>query len=129
MQSAQPFMQQALDLAAKAVGLSEPNPRVGCVIVSADGRVLGCGHTQRAGEAHAEIMALRDAQARGFSVEGATAWVTLEPCSHHGRTAPCCDSLIAARIGKVVAALPDPNPLVSGQGFALLRAAGLEVAT
>jgi diaminohydroxyphosphoribosylaminopyrimidine deaminase / 5-amino-6-(5-phosphoribosylamino)uracil reductase len=124
------YMQQALDLAARAVGLSEPNPRVGCVIVSADGRqVLGAGHTQRAGEAHAEIMALRDAAARGLSVEGATAWVTLEPCSHHGRTGPCCEALIAARIGKVVAAVADPNPLVAGQGFARLRAAGIEVST
>jgi diaminohydroxyphosphoribosylaminopyrimidine deaminase/5-amino-6-(5-phosphoribosylamino)uracil reductase len=114
-------MQQALSLAAQAVGLSEPNPRVGCVIVSTDGtRVLGAGHTQRAGDAHAEVMALRDAAARGESVEGATAWVTLEPCSHHGRTGPCCDALISARIGKVIAAIADPNPLVAGQGFARL---------
>jgi len=121
-------MQQALSLAAQAVGLSEPNPRVGCVIVSTDGtRVLGAGHTQRAGDAHAEVMALRDAAARGESVEGATAWVTLEPCSHHGRTGPCCDALISARIGKVIAAIADPNPLVAGQGFARLRAAGIEV--
>jgi diaminohydroxyphosphoribosylaminopyrimidine deaminase / 5-amino-6-(5-phosphoribosylamino)uracil reductase len=130
MEPAHPYMQQALDLAARAVGLSEPNPRVGCVIVSADGRtVLGTGHTQRAGQAHAEIMALRDAQSRGLSVAGATAWVTLEPCSHQGRTGPCCDALIEARIGKVVAAIADPNPLVAGQGFARLRAAGIEVAT
>ncbi|NPC56717.1 bifunctional diaminohydroxyphosphoribosylaminopyrimidine deaminase/5-amino-6-(5-phosphoribosylamino)uracil reductase RibD [Caenimonas soli] len=128
MESMDPFMQQALALARLAVGLSEPNPRVGCVIVSSDGqRVLGEGHTQRAGEAHAEIMALRDAQAKGHAVAGATAYVTLEPCSHQGRTGPCCDALAAAGIGKVVAALPDPNPLVGGQGFARLRAAGIDV--
>jgi diaminohydroxyphosphoribosylaminopyrimidine deaminase/5-amino-6-(5-phosphoribosylamino)uracil reductase len=123
-----PFMQQALALAGRAVGLSEPNPRVGCVIVAADGRtVLGQGHTQRAGEAHAEIMALRDAAAHGQSVSGATAWVTLEPCAHHGRTGPCCDALAAAGIGRVVAAVQDPNPLVAGQGFGRLRAAGIAV--
>src|SRR5512132_713655 len=120
------FMQQALAQAAQAVGLSEPNPRVGCLIVSADGReVLGQGHTQPAGDAHAEIMALRDAAAHGRSVAGATAYVTLEPCAHHGRTGPCCDALVAAGIAQVVASLPDPNPLVAGQGFARLRAAGV----
>ena len=128
MEPTHPFMQQALAQAARAVGLSEPNPRVGCVIVSADGaRVLGEGHTQTAGQAHAEIMALRDASAKGLSVEGATAYVTLEPCAHHGRTGPCCDALAAAGIGKVVAALADPNPLVAGQGLARLQAAGVQV--
>jgi len=123
-----PFMLQALALAGRAVGLSEPNPRVGCVIVAADGtQVLGEGHTQAAGQAHAEIMALRDAAGKGHSVAGATAYVTLEPCAHHGRTGPCCDALAAARIGKVIAALPDPNPLVAGQGLARLRAAGVDV--
>jgi diaminohydroxyphosphoribosylaminopyrimidine deaminase/5-amino-6-(5-phosphoribosylamino)uracil reductase len=123
-------MQQALALAARAIGVSDPNPRVGCVIVAPDGRtVLGTGHTQPAGEAHAEVMALRDAAARGRSVDGATAWVTLEPCAHHGRTPPCCDAFVAAKIGKVVAALADPNPLVAGEGFARLRAAGIEVET
>lgn len=121
-------MQQALDLARQAIGLSDPNPRVGCVIVSADGRqVLGAGHTQRAGEAHAEIMALRDAAAGGHDVRGATAYVTLEPCAHHGRTPPCCDALIAAGIGRVVGSLTDPNPLVAGEGFSRLRAAGVQV--
>ena len=129
MESPDPFMQQALAQARRALGLSEPNPRVGCVIVGADGRqVLGQGHTQRAGEPHAEIMALRDAAAQGHSVAGATAYVTLEPCSHHGRTGPCCEALAAAGIARVVAALGDPNPLVAGQGFARLRAAGVEVA-
>jgi diaminohydroxyphosphoribosylaminopyrimidine deaminase / 5-amino-6-(5-phosphoribosylamino)uracil reductase len=130
MATPDPFMQQALDLARRSIGLSEPNPRVGCVIVAADGqRVLGQGHTQRAGEAHAEIMALRDAAAQGHSVAGATAYVTLEPCSHQGRTGPCCDAVAAAGIARVVAALPDPNPLVAGQGFERLRAGGVKVVT
>jgi diaminohydroxyphosphoribosylaminopyrimidine deaminase/5-amino-6-(5-phosphoribosylamino)uracil reductase len=128
MEPLDPFMRRALAQAAQAAGLSEPNPRVGCVIVSADGRrVLGEGHTQAAGQAHAEIMALRDAAAKGFSVAQATAYVTLEPCCHQGRTGPCCEALAAAGIRKVVAALPDPNPLVAGQGFARLRAAGIEI--
>jgi len=123
-----PFIDQALELARHAVGRSEPNPRVGCVITSADGqRVLGTGGTQAVGGAHAEIMALRDAAARRHAVAGATAYVTLEPCSHHGRTGPCCDALIAAGIKKVVASIADPNPLVSGQGFERMRAAGIEV--
>jgi diaminohydroxyphosphoribosylaminopyrimidine deaminase / 5-amino-6-(5-phosphoribosylamino)uracil reductase len=130
MATPDPFMQQALDLARRSIGLSEPNPRVGCVIVAADGqRVLGQGHTQRAGEAHAEIMALRDAAAQGHSVAGATAYVTLEPCSHQGRTGPCCDAVAAAGIARVVAALPDPNPLVAGQCFERLRAGGVKVVT
>ena len=122
-----PLMQQALALAAQALTLSSPNPRVGCVIATAEGRVLGEGFTQRAGGAHAEVMALRDAQARGQEVRGATAWVTLEPCAHQGRTGPCCDALAAAGVARVVAALEDPNPLVAGQGFARLRAAGVAV--
>ena len=130
MQILEPFMEQALAQARQAVGLCDPNPRVGCLIVAADGRqVLGQGHTQRVGDAHAEIMALRDAAARGHSVAGATAYVTLEPCSHHGRTGPCCDALAAAGIAKVVASLADPNALVAGRGFARLRAAGVEVVT
>jgi diaminohydroxyphosphoribosylaminopyrimidine deaminase/5-amino-6-(5-phosphoribosylamino)uracil reductase len=118
-------MRQALKLAEQAIGLSDPNPRVGCVILAPDGRLLGAGHTQAAGQAHAEIMALRDAQARGEDVRGATAYVTLEPCAHHGRTPPCCDALIAAGLGRVVAALGDPNPQVAGQGMARLQAAGI----
>ena len=121
------FISQALGLATQALFLSNPNPRVGCVITSRTGEIVGKGSTQRAGGPHAEIMALRDAQARGHDRQGATAYVTLEPCSHHGRTGPCCDALIAAGITKVVASLADPNPLVSGQGFARLRAAGVEV--
>jgi diaminohydroxyphosphoribosylaminopyrimidine deaminase / 5-amino-6-(5-phosphoribosylamino)uracil reductase len=128
MQPLDPFMEQALAQARLAVGLSDPNPRVGCLIVDSDGRrVLGQGYTQRAGEAHAEIMALRDAAVQGHAVAGATAYVTLEPCSHQGRTGPCCDALASAGIAKVVASLADPNLLVSGQGFERLRAAGVEV--
>lgn len=118
---------QALELATQALCLSNPNPRVGCVITTPDGRILGQGFTQQAGGPHAEVMALRDAAARGNDVRKATAFVTLEPCSHQGRTGPCCDALIGAGIGKVVASIADPNPLVSGQGFARLRAAGVEV--
>ncbi len=120
-------MHEALALAQHAIGLSEPNPRVGCVITAADGRVIGRGHTQQAGGAHAEVMALRDVLARGESARGATAHVTLEPCSHHGRTPPCCDALIEAGIARVVMAVQDPNPLVAGQGAARLRAAGISV--
>lgn len=121
-------MQRSLDLAARAVGITNPNPAVGCVIVSADGqRVLGEGHTQPVGGPHAEVMALRHAAALGHSVAGATAYVTLEPCAHYGRTPPCCDALVAAGIGRVVASLTDPNPQVAGQGFARLQAAGIAV--
>jgi len=117
----------ALQLAVDARYLTDPNPRVGCVLTDAAGSVVGVGHTQRTGGPHAEVMALRDAAARGHSVKGATAYVTLEPCSHHGRTAPCCDALVAAGIRRVVASVSDPNPLVGGQGFERLRAAGIEV--
>lgn len=123
----QDFIHVAHDAASSAILVTAPNPRVGCVIASPGGEIIGLGHTQRAGGPHAEVMALRDAALRGHSVVGATAYVTLEPCSHHGRTGPCCDALIAAGIKKVVASIADPNPLVSGQGFARLRAAGVEV--
>jgi diaminohydroxyphosphoribosylaminopyrimidine deaminase/5-amino-6-(5-phosphoribosylamino)uracil reductase len=121
------LMRDALALAEQAVALSEPNPRVGCVIVSADGRVIGRGHTQQAGGPHAEVMALRDAAEHGETVRGATVLVTLEPCAHHGRTPPCCDALVAAGVARVVMAVEDPNPLVAGAGAARLRAAGIEV--
>jgi diaminohydroxyphosphoribosylaminopyrimidine deaminase/5-amino-6-(5-phosphoribosylamino)uracil reductase len=121
------MMREALALAERAIGLSDPNPRVGCVITAADGSVIGRGHTQEAGGAHAEVMALRDAASRGASVCGATVHVTLEPCSHHGRTPPCAEALVAAGVGRVVIALRDPNPLVSGQGAARLAAAGIAV--
>ena len=118
---------QALYLAQAALYLTSPNPRVGCVVAAPNGQVLGQGHTQKAGGPHAEIMALRDASARGFQVVGATAYVTLEPCAHQGRTGPCCDALIHAGIRKVVASIEDPNPYVKGQGFARLRGAGIDV--
>ena len=120
-------MQQALALARQAIGLTEPNPRVGCVITAADGRVVGRGHTQQAGGPHAEVMALRDAEQHAESVRGATVHVSLEPCAHHGRTPPCCDALIAAGVARVVMALEDPFPQVAGLGAARLRAAGIEV--
>lgn len=117
----------ALKLAESVLWLTSPNPRVGCVIVNPQGQVIGQGSTQRAGGPHAEVVALRDAQAHGNSTQGATAYVTLEPCSHQGRTGPCCDALIQAGISHVVASLQDPNPQVAGQGFGKLRAAGVEV--
>jgi diaminohydroxyphosphoribosylaminopyrimidine deaminase/5-amino-6-(5-phosphoribosylamino)uracil reductase len=121
------FLTDALDMAERGVTLTNPNPAVGSVITTPDGEVLGRGHTQAVGGPHAEVMALRDAAEKGHSVEGATAYVTLEPCSHHGRTGPCCDALIRAGIKKVVATNLDPNPRVAGNGFAKLRAAGVEV--
>lgn len=120
-------MRQALALAELSVGLSEPNPRVGCIITDRHGQVIGQGHTQRAGGPHAEVMALRDAQTRSLSVQGATAYVTLEPCAHQGRTPPCCDALIHAGLQRVVVAIEDPNPLVAGQGLSRMRNAGLQV--
>ena len=120
-------LQQTLQLARKAVGLTDPNPRVGCVIDSADGRRRFTGHTQVAGGPHAEAVALAEAHAAGVALQGATAWVSLEPCAHHGRTPPCCDALVEAGIGRVVIATADPNPLVAGQGIARLRAAGVTV--
>ena len=121
-------MALALEWAAKGMYITAPNPRVGCVIVR-DGEVIGAGHTQPAGQAHAEIQALRDAAARGKDVRGATAYVTLEPCSHYGRTPPCSNALIEAGLGRVVAAMGDPNPLVAGRGMAQLEAAGIAVSS
>ncbi|MET0265793.1 MAG: bifunctional diaminohydroxyphosphoribosylaminopyrimidine deaminase/5-amino-6-(5-phosphoribosylamino)uracil reductase RibD, partial [Duganella sp.] len=119
-------MTLALAWAEKGLYTTSPNPHIGCVLVR-DGEVIGAGVTQAVGGDHAEIQALKDAQARGNgeAVRGATAYVTLEPCSHHGRTPPCADALVRAGIGRVVAAMEDPNPLVAGQGMALLAAAGI----
>jgi diaminohydroxyphosphoribosylaminopyrimidine deaminase / 5-amino-6-(5-phosphoribosylamino)uracil reductase len=117
---------EALELATSAIGLSDPNPRVGCVIGHLDGRVLGRGHTQQVGGPHAEVVALREASRDG-PLEGACAWVTLEPCAHHGRTPPCTDALIRAGIRRVVVALRDPFPAVDGRGLERLRDAGMEV--
>ena len=121
------LMIQALDLATKGLLLTSPNPSVGCVISNSNGLVMGQGHTQRVGGPHAEVMALCAAREAGHDVRGGAAYVTLEPCSHHGRTPPCCDALIEAGIAKVVVAQQDPNPQVAGQGIARLRAAGIEV--
>jgi len=125
------LMREALAEAQRAVALTEPNPRVGCVISRSDGaaglRIIGRGHTQQAGGAHAEVMALRDAAARGEPVAGATVHVTLEPCAHHGRTPPCCDALVAAGVGRVVYAVEDPFPQVAGRGAQRLRDAGMRV--
>lgn len=121
------WMARALQLAAKGLYTTGVNPRVGCVLVK-DNQMVGEGWHERAGEPHAEVMALRDAERRGNNVSGATAYVTLEPCAHQGKTPPCADTLIQAGVSRVVAAMQDPNPLVAGKGFALLHAAGIEVA-
>lgn len=123
MDSDLPFMRQALRLARRGLGHTRPNPLVGAVIVR-DGRVVGKGYHHRAGEPHAEVLALRQA---GEAAAGATVYVTLEPCSHHGRTPPCADALIQAGVKRVVAALSDPNPQVAGRGLERLQAAGMEV--
>src|SRR5690606_31605931 len=117
----QDFMNRALELAERGLYTTTPNPRVGCVIVR-DGAVVGEGWHERAGEAHAEIVALR---AAGDAARGAHVYVTLEPCCHHGRTPPCTEALVAAGVARVVAAMQDPNPLVAGAGLARLRAAGI----
>lgn len=119
------FMALAIRLAKRGLYTTDPNPRVGCVLVK-DGVIVGEGFHQRAGENHAERNALA---AAGEKAEGATAYVTLEPCCHQGRTPPCSDGLINAGVARVVAAMQDPNPLVSGKGIQLLRAAGIEVET
>ena len=116
-------MAAALALARRGLGQVAPNPAVGCVLVR-DGRVVGRGWTQPGGRPHAETEALRRA---GDAARGATAYVSLEPCSHHGKTPPCCDALIAAGVTRCLIALEDPDPRVAGAGTAALRAAGLEV--
>jgi len=121
------FMQRALQLAAETTALTSPNPQVGCVLVDDKNSIIGEGAHLYDNRDHAEIVALKMAAARGLSPRGATAYVTLEPCTHHGRTGPCADALIAAGIVRVVIATEDPNPLVSGQGIAKLRAANIEV--
>ncbi len=118
-------MRHALALAERGLGTTAPNPAVGCVIV-AENRVVGRGWTQRGGRPHAETMALAEA---GDAARGATAYVTLEPCAHHGQTPPCANALVEAGVARVVVAVEDPDPRVSGKGIAMLRAAGIDVAT
>jgi diaminohydroxyphosphoribosylaminopyrimidine deaminase/5-amino-6-(5-phosphoribosylamino)uracil reductase len=119
------FMQHALALARKGIGLASPNPMVGCVIVH-EGQIVGEGFHQYEWRDHAEIVALKSA---GEKARGATLYVTLEPCNHTGRTGPCTEAIIAAGVQRVVAAMEDPNPLTSGRGFERLRSAGIEVVT
>src|SRR5215472_14251460 len=119
-------MRHALRLAERSLGTVAPNPAVGCVIVAADGRIVGRGRTQKGGRPHAETEAL---EAAGPLARGATAYATLEPCSHHGETPPCAEALIRAGVARVVAAVEDPDPRVSGRGFAMLREAGVSVET
>ncbi len=118
------MMARALQLAERGLWTTSPNPRVGCVLVR-EGEIVAEGWHERAGEPHAEVHALR---AAGELARGATAYVTLEPCSHHGRTPPCAEALIGAGVSRVVAAMRDPNPLVAGNGLAMLQAAGIETA-
>jgi diaminohydroxyphosphoribosylaminopyrimidine deaminase/5-amino-6-(5-phosphoribosylamino)uracil reductase len=120
------FLRQALELACRGIGLTSPNPNVGAVIVAESGEVVGTGTHTFAGVKHAEILALEQA---GSKARGATLYINLEPCSHHGRTGPCADALIAAGIRRVVGGIVDPNPLVSGQGFQRLREAGVIIAS
>ena len=123
--SDQLYMTRALELARQGLYSTHPNPRVGCVIVR-DGQIIGEGWHMRAGEPHAEVHALREA---GEQARGATAYVTLEPCSHFGRTPPCAEALVKAGVARVVAAMQDPNPQVAGQGLERLRGVGIEVSS
>jgi len=122
----QQFLQQALQLAKKSFGLASPNPNVGALLVDAHGRVVGEGFYTYEGVKHAEVKAIEQA---GEKARGATLYINLEPCSHQGRTGPCAEAVVKAGIKRVVASMPDPNPLVSGRGFARLRAAGVQVAS
>ncbi len=120
------YIQQCLTLARQAAGQTAPNPMVGCILVK-DGTVIGQGYHPKAGQPHAEIFALRDAAAQGHTVAGATAYVSLEPCNHQGRTPPCSQALVKAQISRCVIGMVDPNPKVAGSGIQTLRDAGIEV--
>ncbi|WP_440876626.1 bifunctional diaminohydroxyphosphoribosylaminopyrimidine deaminase/5-amino-6-(5-phosphoribosylamino)uracil reductase RibD [Thalassotalea sp. PLHSN55] len=119
------FMQRAIRLAKKGHYTTSPNPNVGCVLVL-NNEIIGEGFHQKAGQGHAEVNAIADAKANGFDTQGATAYVTLEPCSHFGRTPPCAQGLIKAGVKQVIAAMVDPNPEVSGRGLAMLEQAGIK---
>lgn len=121
------WMQLALQQAHHSLYVSDPNPRVGCVLVNQNNQCIGIGHTQQAGQPHAEVMALQDAKSKGNATKGATAYVTLEPCSHYGRTPPCTQAIIKAGIKHVVIATLDPNPQVNGHGVRILEDAGITV--
>ena len=118
------YMQQALELAQRSLAMASPNPRVGAVVVSSEGKVVGRGSHAYEGVKHAEVLAI---EAAGERARGATLYLNLEPCSHVGRTGPCADAIVVAGIKRVVASMRDPNPLVAGRGFARLQAAGVEV--
>lgn len=125
-------MQHAITLAKTGIYTTRPNPAVGCVLVNDVGQgeqIIGEGYHYRAGEPHAEVYALRNAAENGFTTEGATVYVTLEPCAHTGKTPPCADALVAAQVAKVVIAVKDPHHKVAGKGIAILQAAGIEVIT
>lgn len=119
-------MRACLELARQAAGQTAPNPMVGCILTK-NGQIIGQGHHPRAGEPHAEIFALRDARSKGLDVAGATAYVSLEPCNHQGRTPPCSQALVQAQIARCVIGMVDPNPKVAGSGVQTLRDAGIEV--
>lgn len=126
------YMQRAIALAKTGIYTTRPNPAVGCVLVNDVGQgaqIIGEGYHYRAGEPHAEVHALRNAAENGFSTEGATVYVTLEPCAHTGKTPPCADALVAAKVAKVVIAVKDPHHKVAGKGIAKLQAAGIDVIT
>jgi diaminohydroxyphosphoribosylaminopyrimidine deaminase/5-amino-6-(5-phosphoribosylamino)uracil reductase len=122
----QQHLRRALQLAQQSFGLASPNPNVGAVLVDDSGNIIGEGFHTYDGVKHAEVIAIENA---GSTARGATLYINLEPCSHHGRTGPCADAVIAAGVRRVVACMPDPNPAVSGQGFARLRQAGVQVAS
>src|SRR5689334_23327557 len=122
------YMQAALRLARRGYGATSPNPMVGALLIKG-GRIIGRGWHRRAGEPHAEVEAIRDAQARGAGTKGATLYVTLEPCSTHGRTPPCTTAILAAGITRVVAGTLDPNPRHRGRAWAILRRRGVKVTT
>src|SRR5882672_3680698 len=126
MHTEREYMRQALRLARRGYGATSPNPMVGAVLVK-NGRILGRGWHRRAGEPHAEIEAIREAEQRGETIKGATLYVTLEPCCTHGRTPPCTEAIIAAGIKRVVVGATDPNPRHAGKGFKILKKAGIRV--